>query len=122
MIIGPDDRRAYDMGPRFDVTFMHDDERSSVSEWWLEPGTPGPGFHQHPDDDLFFVLGGTMTFRVGDDEVDAGPGTFVRAPGGTPHDFENRGTERAGFLNVSVPGGFEGNMPAIADSFRERDS
>ncbi|MCU1486237.1 MAG: hypothetical protein JWN67_2983 [Actinomycetia bacterium] len=122
MIIGPGDGRAYDMGPRITTTFMHDDERSSVSEWWLEPGTLGPGFHQHDDDDLFYVLGGTMTFRLGDEAVDAVAGTFVRAPGGTPHDFENRGTERAGFLNVSVPGGFEGNMPAIADWFRDRDS
>jgi mannose-6-phosphate isomerase-like protein (cupin superfamily) len=122
VIIRPDDRRAYDMGPRITAEFMHDDERSSVSERWLEPGTLGPGLHEHPDDDIFFVLGGTMTFRLGDEEVDAGPGTFVRAPGGTLHGFENRGTERAGFLNVSVPGGFEGNMPAIAGWFKERDS
>jgi mannose-6-phosphate isomerase-like protein (cupin superfamily) len=122
VIIRPDDRRAYDLGPRITAEFMHDDERSSVSEWWLEPGTLGPGLHEHPDDDIFFVLGGTMTFRLGDEEVDAAPGTLVRAPGGTLHGFENRGTERAGFLNVSVPGGFEGNMPGIADWFKQRDS
>jgi hypothetical protein len=39
-----------------------------------------------------------------------------------PHDFENRGTERAGMLNVSLPGMFEEMMPGIAAWFRERDA
>ena len=34
-------------------------------------------------------------------------GSFVIAPGGTPHDFENRSAARAGVLNFSVPGDFE---------------
>ncbi len=41
-------------------------------------------------------------------------------PGGTPHDFENRGDVRAGMLNVGAPGDFEPNMPGIAEWFRER--
>jgi hypothetical protein len=33
--------------------------------------------------------------------------------------FENRGTERAGVLNVSAPGNFEQHMPGIAQWFAE---
>ena len=36
------------------------------------------------------------------------------------HDFENRSAERAGVLNVFVPGGFEVAMPAIVDYFAEQ--
>lgn len=38
-------------------------------------------------------------------------------PAGMTHDFENRGTVRAGVLNFSVPGGFEPHMPAISEWF-----
>ena len=31
------------------------DSRYSVSEWWLEPNTVGPGTHAHPEDHLFYV-------------------------------------------------------------------
>ena len=61
-----------------------------------------------------------MSFRLGDRWIDAGKGSFVIAPGGTLHDFENRTDRRAGALNVSVPGDFEPNMEGIAAWFRAR--
>lgn len=92
--------------------------RYSISEWWLEPHTTGPGAHVHDEDDVFYVLAGTMSFLVGTDWIDAGAGSFVLLPAGTTHDFENRGDIRAGVLNISVPGGFEPAMPAVAAWFR----
>jgi mannose-6-phosphate isomerase-like protein (cupin superfamily) len=91
--------------------------RYSISEWWLEPETKGPGAHAHEEDDLFYVLEGTMSFLVGAKWVHAEAGSFVLVPGGTTHDFENRGRVRSGVLNISVPGGFETHMPAIRDWF-----
>jgi hypothetical protein len=41
--------------------------RYSISEWWLDPHTQGPGAHSHPEDDVFFVLDGTMSFLVRDE-------------------------------------------------------
>jgi hypothetical protein len=38
-------------------------------------------------------------------------------PAGVTHDFENRSTDRAGALNLFMPGGFEVMMPAIVDYF-----
>ena len=60
-----------------------------------------------------------MSFLLGDRWVDAPRGSLVLAPGGTTHDFENRSDARAGVLNFSAPGGFEGEMPGIAQWFRE---
>ncbi|HYF45953.1 MAG TPA: cupin domain-containing protein [Acidimicrobiales bacterium] len=121
IILEPGGGTAYEMG-RITATFKADVPGATISEWWLDPDTAGPGTHQHDEDDVFYVLAGTMRIMVDGTWHEAGPGTYVHVPGGTPHDFENRGTERAGMLNVSIPGGFEAAMPAIADWFRERDA
>ena len=94
--------------------------RYSISEWWLEPNTPGPGAHAHEDeDDVFYVLEGIASFQIGGEWVDAPRGSFVCAPAGVTHDFANRTDQRVGLLNISVPGGFEAHMPAIVQWFRE---
>ena len=94
------------------------DSRYSISEWWLEPHTTGPGPHAHSEDDIFYVLEGTMSILVDGQWTSATKGSFVLVPGGVTHDFENRGDTRAGVLNVSIPGAFEPHMPAIAEWFR----
>ncbi|MBE9373583.1 cupin domain-containing protein [Saccharopolyspora sp. HNM0983] len=94
----------------------------SISEWWLDPHTKGPGPHSHPEDDVFYVLAGTMSLLVGSDWIDAGAGAFVLVPGNVTHSFENRGAEPAGMLNISAPGNVEARMPGIAHWFRERSA
>jgi quercetin dioxygenase-like cupin family protein len=92
----------------------------SISEWWLEPHQPGPGAHSHEaNDDIFYVLEGTVTFLAGNEWIDAAKGTFLRIPAGVMHDFENRSDELAGLLNIYIPGGFEKDMPAIVKWFEE---
>lgn len=119
----PGEGRAYPMGP-LRAVFKADGEETrgkySISEWWLDPYTRGPGAHQHEEDDVFYVIEGTMSFFVGGKWIDAPKGSLVIAPGGTPHDFENRTGKRAGALNVSVPGDFEPQMEGIAPWFRAR--
>lgn len=124
VVLGPGEGRPFPMGP-LSASFKADGDetahRYSISEWWLDPHTKGPGPHQHPEDDVFYVLAGTMHVAVAGEWHAAPAGAFVLVPGGTVHDFENRGDERAGMLNVSVPGDFEDHMPGIAEWFRERD-
>ena len=120
IFLPPGEGRDYPMG-RLRALFKADGAETagkySISEWWLEPRTKGPGAHAHDEDDVFYVLEGTMSFLVGERWIDARKGSFVLAPGGTTHDFENRGDVRAGVLNFSCPGTFEQDMPAIADWF-----
>lgn len=95
----------------------------SISEWWLEPGQKGSGAHAHEaNDDIFYMLEGTMHFLVGKKWMGLSAGDFLRVPAGVTHDFENRGRKRAGFLNIYIPGGFEKDMPAIVDWFKENGS
>lgn len=95
--------------------------RYSVSEWWLEPNTKGPGAHSHgpEEDDVFYVIEGTMSFLLGEEWIDAPRGSFVLVAGGTTHDFENRSEQRAGVLNFAIPGDFEQQMPGIVEWFRK---
>src|SRR4051812_26927191 len=113
MFLPPGAGRAYAMGPLHAVFMADGDEtrgRYAISTWSLEPYTRGPGAHTHEEDDVFFVIEGTMSFLVGNTRIDAPKGSLVIAPGGTPHDFENRTDERATALNLSVPGDFEPHM------------
>jgi mannose-6-phosphate isomerase-like protein (cupin superfamily) len=120
IVLRPGKGRSYPMG-RISALFKADGAetggRYSISEWWLEPHTKGPGAHSHPEDDIFFVIEGTMSFLLGDEWTHAAAGSFVLVPGGVTHDFENRGSARAGVLNFSVPGGFEKDMPSIVEWF-----
>ncbi len=124
VVLGPGEGRSYPMGDRASAVFkaggVETEQRYSISEWWLEPHTKGPDAHSHPDDDVFYVLAGTMHVMVGTEWTEATTGSFVLVPGNVVHAFENRGSERAGMLNVSAPGNFEQHMPGIAAWFAAR--
>lgn len=122
VVLFPGEGRAYSMGG-MSALFKADGAETgsgySIAEWWLEPHTQGPGAHSHPEDDVFYVLKGVMSFLVDDEWRDAPAGTFVLVPGGVTHDFQNRGDVRSGMLNLSFPGGFEPHMPAIVEWFKQ---
>jgi uncharacterized cupin superfamily protein len=59
-------------------------EQVSFSWRRMLPGTGGRGSygHRHPDqEEVYFVVSGTVTFKVGDDVFPAGPQTAVRMTG-----------------------------------------
>jgi quercetin dioxygenase-like cupin family protein len=82
-----------------------------VGEVVAEPGFAGPPPHVHDRmHDMFYVLEGTLTVRVGDDPIELRVGGFACAPPGVVHTFSNPGSEPVRFLNLSTPGGWEGYM------------
>ena len=123
IVLRPGEGRSYPMG-RISALFKADGDetaaRYSISEWWLEPNTQGPGAHSHDAEDcVFYVIEGTMSILVGERWIDAPRGSLRARPAGQRHDFENRSRQPAGLLNFSIPGGFEKDMPAIARWFAE---
>jgi mannose-6-phosphate isomerase-like protein (cupin superfamily) len=122
VVLAPGQGRAYPMG-RISAVFKADEgetqSRYSVSEWWLEPKTQGPGAHAHDEDDLFYVIEGVMSLRVDEEWFECPKGAFVLVPGGITHDFENRGHVRAGILNFCSPGPFEPYMSGISEWFAQ---
>ncbi|MGH2985961.1 MAG: cupin domain-containing protein [Solirubrobacterales bacterium] len=59
-------------------------EQVSFSWRQMPPGTGGRGSygHRHPgQEEVYFVISGDVTFKVGDDVFEAGPQTAVRMSG-----------------------------------------
>jgi quercetin dioxygenase-like cupin family protein len=68
---------------------------------------PGGGvpLHRHQqDEEGMFVLQGRYRFRVGDQQLELGPGDFLHVPRPTPHAFE--ALEPSRMLVIVAPGGF----------------
>ena len=94
---GPD---AYTVASREDaIDFMADYAEYGEQRWYTSaiaaeqvsfswrrmlPGTGGRGSygHRHPgQEEVYFVISGTVTFKIGDDVFEAGPQTAVRIGG-----------------------------------------
>jgi len=90
------------------------DGQLGLVEQVVPGGYPGPALHMHPDfDELFYVMEGTLGFRIGDRAHQAGPGTVAFVPRGTPHTFANTTPEPARSLVLVTPGGFERYFEAL---------
>ena len=60
----------------------------------------GPDLHKHPYDEVFVVQEGELTFKVGEDTIEATGGQIVIAPAGSPHKFVNSGTGRSRHIDI----------------------
>ncbi len=90
----------------------------SFGEARLPPRSAGPSLHVHSnEDEAAYVIGGTMTFRVGDDIFEAGPGTLVWLPRGVPHTFANLSDAPAWAFGTISPAGLEGMFAEQAAYF-----
>ena len=73
----------------------------------IAPGD-GPPLHTHVDEDeSWYVLQGALRFRLGEEIADAPAGSFVFVARGTPHCFQNAGTEPARIIVMFTPSGME---------------
>ena len=72
----------------------------------VPPGMRAFPFHRHHvADELFFILSGTGTYRLGDQTFPLRGGDFVGAPaGGEAHQIINTGTEDLRYLGLSTVG------------------
>jgi len=77
-----------------------------IVEWTAPGGDPRPiaPLHLHRDDDeAWYVLDGTLGFRLGEEELAAGAGAAVVAPRGVPHTYWNPTADPARYLLVMTP-------------------
>ncbi len=88
-----------------------------LSETTIDPGFPGPPLHRHERlHDMFYVLDGVLTIRLGDAMHELGPGTFVCVPPGVAHTFSNTSDAPVRFLNFNTPGGWENYMRELGEA------
>jgi quercetin dioxygenase-like cupin family protein len=86
-----------------------------LGEGVFEPGFPGPPPHRHRRlHDMFYVLDGTLTMRLGDETLELEPGSFVCVPPGVVHTFSNPSDTAVKILNFNTPAGWENYMRDLA--------
>ncbi len=69
---------------------------------------PGPPLHRHPyTDEGFYIAEGEITFQIGDQELVAGPGSFVFIPRGTVHTAHMSGSVPMRGMLLLSPGNAE---------------
>jgi quercetin dioxygenase-like cupin family protein len=121
VVRGPGDGETImDGAVLFKAQVSDGDGTFSLTEITLPPGFPGPVLHRHERTlDSFYVLEGTLTIRLGeDDEDEARPGTYGAMPPGTVHSFANRSDGVVRALNLMAPGGFEQYLKEFAAGSR----
>jgi quercetin dioxygenase-like cupin family protein len=89
--------------------------RFSLMERTLPPGGRMPPPHRHGgNEEAYFVLDGTVEFRVAGEVFEGTSGTFVLVPSGEDHTFGNTSDEAARLLVL--------HAPALDEYFKELEA
>lgn len=95
------------LGVQFKIDGRETGGAFAVVEHPVEPGViVEPHVHRN-EDEYTFVIAGQIGARVGDHEVQVGPGAYVFKPRGVLHTFWNAGQQPARLLEIISPAGFE---------------
>lgn len=79
----------------------------TVVDLTMGPDRMTPPHVHHREEETFHVLEGSLTFTIGDETVQAGPGDLVVGPRDIPHRFA-AGPDGARVLFLLTPSGLEG--------------
>ena len=114
VLYGPGDGERHDAGAAqivIKAAGEHTGGSFFLSESTLAPGFAGPPPHRHRElHDMFYVLEGTLTMRLGDETVELSEGSFVCVPPGVVHTFSNPSESPVRLLNFNTPAGWENYM------------
>jgi quercetin dioxygenase-like cupin family protein len=77
-------------------------ERASMKHWRVEPGATLP-VHRHDNEQIGYMLRGTLTAITEDEEITLHPGDSYLFTSGELHGAENRGDEPAVGIGVLSP-------------------
>jgi quercetin dioxygenase-like cupin family protein len=88
---------------KFYKTTLFQGEHMMVGLNCLEPGQTQSAHAHESADKFYFVLEGSGTFTVGNEERLAEAGTVVAAPAGIQHGVTNSGNERLSLLVAIAP-------------------
>ena len=122
LLHGPGEGEHHDAGSA-QILIKADGEHTGgsfyLAESTLAPGFGGPPPHRHRRlHDMFYVLEGTLTLLLGEETVEAGPGSFACVPPGVVHTFRNDSDGPVRLLNFNTPAGFEHYMRDLAEAAR----
>jgi mannose-6-phosphate isomerase-like protein (cupin superfamily) len=119
--IRPDATRSFDFGG-LGVVWKIDAEdtegRFGVVHHPMAPHALAAPLHRHHNEDEYsYVIEGTLGALLGDEVIEAGPGSWVVKPRGQWHTFWNAGDTPCTIIEVISPGGFENYFREVADAW-----
>jgi len=104
------------IGVRWLIEGADADERFSLVEHPMAPRALAAPLHLHTrEDEYSYVLEGRMGALLGDEVVEAGPGSLVFKPRNQWHTFWNAGDEPCRILEIISPAGFERFFHELSD-------
>jgi quercetin dioxygenase-like cupin family protein len=86
------------------LTYGLDSEQVAISWRHMPPDTGGRGSYGHShktQEEIIYVISGKLQAKLGDDEIELGPGTAVRIAPSTVRSIHNDGPEDAELVIVS---------------------
>ena len=87
----------------------------ALLEYSAPPMFAGPPLHWHKiTHEVFYVLAGVVTFRLGDEVFEGEADAMVYIPKGVLHTFSNQQNKPARFLMFTTPGGFDEYFKELA--------
>ena len=91
-----------------------DTKHTSMFDWTLPPGF-STGLHIHRvQEETFYVLEGECLWQIGEQTVQAKPGTYVFIPPGVAHNIANASNSPARLLMTVSPPGHEHYFQELA--------
>ncbi|PSP97869.1 cupin domain-containing protein [Halobacteriales archaeon QS_5_70_17] len=97
-----DDREPREVAADVYLSDLAAGERASMKFWRVEPGATLPT-HRHSNEQIGYVISGTLTALVEGEEHTLEPGDSYAFPSGELHGAENRGDEPAVGIGVLSP-------------------
>lgn len=92
-----------------------DAKHTSMFDWTIPAGF-ATGLHVHRvQEESFYMLEGECEWRVGDQVVQATPGTYLFVPPGVPHNITNVSAKPARVLMTVSPPGHEHYFRKLAE-------
>src|SRR5262245_61322900 len=103
-------------GVRFSYKVVSADSGGSLAvlEVEIPAGTLVKPHNHSREDEFSLVLSGTVGARIGDRVLEAGPGTYLVKPRGTPHAMWNAASVPAKVAEILCPDGMEGYLEELA--------
>jgi mannose-6-phosphate isomerase-like protein (cupin superfamily) len=104
-------------GSRFDLKLFNRDTDGSVMLFEeIAPAGRTSLYHLHRDsDEVFWVLAGEFSFKIGDEMTTGGPGTCAFMPRNVPHAWKNTGSDTGRVLFLYTPAAAGELIEALAE-------
>jgi quercetin dioxygenase-like cupin family protein len=123
-LVAPGDGKTVMLfGVRFDYKVVTADSGGGLAMMEVEipAGTLVKPHNHSREDEYSLILAGTVGVRVGDQVLEAGAGSYLVKPRGTPHAMWNAQSTPAKVLEVLSPSGLEDYFDALAPLLARHD-